>query len=238
MLISAHVMALTTFAVRCLPTYEMIGVLAPVLVTVFRLFQGLSVGGEFTTSLSYTIENAPQNRRAFQGSWAAMSATGGILLGSGTGNLLFLLFTTEQILEWAWRIPFLLSLPMGILIPVLRRVMRADAPVDEIHKKSPPFVRVVRAHPGLIFRGALLGWGSAVAFYLSAVFLSSFLVTEKYLDQKMPTLCKHLRSRCFLFSRRSPVFWRISLAGKTGFDLFDCERVFCVSDVRCARARE
>jgi MHS family proline/betaine transporter-like MFS transporter len=99
---------------------------------------------------------------------------GGILLGSGTGNLLFSLFTNGQILEWAWRFPFLLSLPMGILIAVLRRVLPADATVDEVHKKSSPFVRVVREHPGLIFRGALLGWGSAVAFYLSAVFLSSF----------------------------------------------------------------
>lgn len=184
LLISALVMALATFAVGCLPTYGMIGVLAPVLFTIFRLFQGLSVGGEFTASLSYTIENAPQSRRAFQGSWAAMSATGGILLGSGTGNLLFSLFTNEQILEWAWRIPFLLSLPMGVVIAVLRRVLPADAPVAEVHQKSSPFVRVVREHPGLIFRGALLGWGSAVAFYLSAVFLSSFLVTEKYLDQK------------------------------------------------------
>jgi MHS family proline/betaine transporter-like MFS transporter len=192
LLLSALVMALATFLVGCLPTYATFGVLAPVLFTILRLLQGLSVGGEFTTSLSYMIEHAPEGRRAFQGSFASMSATSGILLGSATGNLIFSLFTTEQILEWAWRIPFLLSLPMGIVILILRRVLPADMPNEEEHHTSSPFVRVVREHPALIVRGILLGWGPTVTFYLMAVFLSSFLATGHYLNQKTALLAQTL----------------------------------------------
>jgi MHS family proline/betaine transporter-like MFS transporter len=116
---------------------------------------------------------------------------------------------------------------MGILIAVLRRVLPADATVDEVHKKSSPFVRVVREHPGLIFRGALLGWGSAVAFYLSAVFLSSFLVTEKYLDQKKCAACANIYELGVLCFHATLLFSGVFVwPQKTGFDLFDCERVF------------
>ena len=188
LLISTLVMALATFFVGCLPTYATLGMLAPVLFTLFRLLQGLSVGGEFTTSLSYMIEHAPEKRRAFQGSFASMSATSGILLGSATGNLIFSVFTAEQILEWAWRIPFLISLPMGIVIMLLRRILPADSPVQEEQSAASPFVRVIREHPVLIVRGILLGWGPAVAFYMTAVFLSSFLATGHYLDQKTALL--------------------------------------------------
>ena len=191
LLVSALVMAVATFLVGCLPTYAAVGVAAPVLLTVFRLFQGLSAGGEFTASLSYTIEHAPGNRRALHGSFAAMSATAGILLGSGTGSLLFSVFSAQEIHDWAWRIPFLLSLPLGILIALLRRILPADPPAD-LHKKSAPFVRVVRGHPGLIVRGALLGWAPSASFYLAAVFLSSFLTDAHLLGQRDALLAQTL----------------------------------------------
>jgi MHS family proline/betaine transporter-like MFS transporter len=224
LLLSVLVMALATFFVGCLPTFESIGVIAPVFFTIFRLLQGISVGGEFTTSLSYTIENAPENRRALHGSFTAMSATAGILLGSGTGNLLFSLFTAEQILDWAWRIPFLLSLPMGILIAILRRVLPADPPIQADHQKKPPLVRVVWEHPGLMIRGALLGWGSMAAFYLAAVFLSSFLVAEHYLDQKNALLAQTLAI--------SVIFVFTPIAGHLA-DLFGRKMLVLISLISC-----
>lgn len=184
LLLSALVMALATCLVGCLPTFQTIGIAAPLLFTIFRLLQGLSVGGEFTTSISYLIEHAPSNRRAFHGSFAAMSATTGLLLGSGTGNLLFSIFTPEEILDWAWRIPFLLSLPMGLLIAVMRRVLPKDTPAENSSNAPSPVVRVLKEHPALVAKAALLGWGSAASFYLIAVFLSSYLATEHYLDEK------------------------------------------------------
>ena len=86
-------MAVATSLVGCLPTYATAGVAAPLLFTVFRLVQGLSVGGEFTTSITYLIEHAPPRRRALQGSFAGLTAGAGILLGSALGNALFALFS-------------------------------------------------------------------------------------------------------------------------------------------------
>ncbi len=186
LLLSAMTMALATTLVGCLPPYASAGVLAPVLFTAFRLLQGLSVGGEFTTSISFLIEHAPPARRALQGCLAGVTAGAGILLGSAIGNALFALFSTEQILAWAWRLPFLLSVPLGLSLAILRATLPEDAPRGG---HAPPAARspvwtVVREHPGEIVRGALLGWGPNVSFYTIAVFLGSFLTTERFLPEQ------------------------------------------------------
>ena len=193
LLLSAVAMAVATSLVGCLPTYASVGIAAPLLFTLLRLVQGLSVGGEFTTSITYLIEHAPPGRRGLQGSFASLTAGAGILMGSAMGNALFALFTTEQVLAWAWRLPFLLSVPLGLSLAVLRAALPDDAPsapgapardtarvpgADES-----PVWRVLREHPGEILRGALLGYGPNAAFYAIAVFLASFLATEKILPE-------------------------------------------------------
>jgi len=187
LLLSAAAMAVATSLVGCLPTYATAGVVAPVAFTLLRLAQGLSVGGEFTTSISYLIEHAPPNRRALQGSLASLTAGGGILLGSATGSALFALFTTEQIRAGAWRLPFLLSVPLGLSIGLLRATLPEDAPLEDATtgaaERGSPVWRVLREHPGEIARGALLGWGPNAAFYAIAVFLASFLATEHILPE-------------------------------------------------------
>ncbi|HZR81756.1 MAG TPA: MFS transporter [Candidatus Binatia bacterium] len=189
LLLSAAVMAVATSLVGCLPTYATVGAAAPVLFTVFRLLQGLSVGGEFTTSISYLMEHAPPGRRALQASFASATAGAGILLGSAAGNGLFAVFTTDEIQQWAWRIPFLLSVPLGVSLAVLRSTLPEDGPPPgeasppRAHGGSPVW-RVFREHPGEIVRGALMGWGPNAAFYTIAVFLGSFLSTEHLLTQR------------------------------------------------------
>jgi MHS family proline/betaine transporter-like MFS transporter len=113
---------------------------------------------------------------------------------------------------------------MGILIAILRRVLPADPPMQTDHQKKPPLVRVLREHPGLIIRGALLGWGSAAAFYLAAVFLSSFLVTEHYLDQK-----NALMAQTFAIS---VIFVFTPIAGHLA-DLFGRKKLVLISLISC-----
>jgi len=200
LLLSAVAMAVATSLVGCLPTYATAGLLAPVLFTALRLIQGLSVGGEFTTSITYLVEHAPPGRRALQGSFAGLTAGAGILLGSAIGSALFALFTTEQVLAWAWRLPFLLSVPLGLSLAVLRSTLPDDAPHAandhaatttgtsatraEAAAQGSPVWRVLRDHPGEIVRGALLGFGPNASFYAIAVFLASFLATEHILPEK------------------------------------------------------
>jgi len=190
LLLSAVAMAVATSLVGLLPTWETAGVVAPLLFTALRLVQGLSVGGEFTTSITYLIEHAPPGRRGLQGSLASLTAGAGILLGSAIGNALFALFTTEEVLAGAWRLPFLLSVPLGLSLAVLRAALpddtmprpAADAAATALRERSPVW-HVLREHPGEILRGALLGFGPSAAFCAIAVFLASFLTTEKILPE-------------------------------------------------------
>ena len=106
LLTSATLMAITTSLLGLLPTFDTIGIAAPLLMVALRLIQGLSTGGEFFTSIAYLVENAPPHRRGLIGALAGSSASGGILLGCGAGTILFSIFSAEQIHDWAWRIPF------------------------------------------------------------------------------------------------------------------------------------
>ena len=84
---SVAAMAIPTFLVGALPGYQVLGMAAPILLTLLRMIQGLSVGGEYTTSIVFMVERAPPGRRGFIGAMAGCGAVGGILLGSATGTL-------------------------------------------------------------------------------------------------------------------------------------------------------
>jgi MHS family proline/betaine transporter-like MFS transporter len=190
LLLSAGTMAIATSLVGLLPSYAAVGVLAPILFTVFRLLQGLSVGGEFTTSISYLVEHAPPGRRGLQGSFAGLTAGAGILLGSAVGSALFGLLSADEVRDWGWRIPFLLSVPLGVGLAALRMTLPEDAPASpasdggaDARKGTSPVRRALREHPGEIVRGIAMGWGLNASFYVVAVFLGSFLATERLLPE-------------------------------------------------------
>jgi MHS family proline/betaine transporter-like MFS transporter len=111
MLLSVMAMAIPTVVMGLLPTYGMIGVAAPVLLVMLRLIQGLSVGGEYTSSLVFLVEHAPPGRRAFSAVWGAWGASAGTLLGSGVGFFTAMLLTPEQLQSWGWRVPEKTSVP-------------------------------------------------------------------------------------------------------------------------------
>src|SRR5215467_12656253 len=113
-------MAFSTVAIGLLPTYAQAGVLAPILLVVFRLLQGLSAGGEWGGSTSYIVEYAPEGRRGFIGSWQQVSVGSGFLLGSLSGALLNSVLSPEAFMSWGWRVPFLLGILVGALGAYLR----------------------------------------------------------------------------------------------------------------------
>src|SRR5919206_3152691 len=114
------VMALSTFAMGLLPTYAQAGVLAPALLVLVRLFQGLSVGGEFGGSTAYIVEFAPADRRGFLGSFQLVGVAGGFLLGSLTAALINSVLPEPDRLSWGWRLPFLFGIAVGIVGAYLR----------------------------------------------------------------------------------------------------------------------
>lgn len=105
-------MGVCTMLMGCLPTYSQVGILAPILLTVLRLLQGLATGGEFGSSLTFISEYGTPNNRAFLCSWQPFSVGCGLLLGSAAGLLVTTLLPEAALYDWGWRVPFL----FGILI--------------------------------------------------------------------------------------------------------------------------
>jgi MFS transporter, MHS family, proline/betaine transporter len=107
--VSIFLMAIPTFALGCLPTYDRVGGVATVLLIVVRLMQGLSVGGQLMSSLVFTIESKPKAHWGWYGSFVMASANFGALIGGVFAYFLRSVLSAEQLLAWGWRIPFLLG---------------------------------------------------------------------------------------------------------------------------------
>lgn len=129
--ITVIVTSLATFAIGVLPTYASIGALAPILLVVARLVQGFAAGGETSSSVGLLFEYAPRNRRGFYTSFGASIGFVAFVAGAGLALILTLIFGDDQLTEFAWRIPFLIALPLGIAGLYLR--MRLD--------DTPEFIR-------------------------------------------------------------------------------------------------
>src|SRR5471030_2426130 len=113
-------MTLATALIGLLPTYAQIGVAAPLLLTLLRMFQGLFAGGEFGGAVSLMTEFAPKGKRGLYGAWQSFTVALGLLTGVGLVALLVQTLPDAQMKEWGWRIPFLLALPMGFVALWLR----------------------------------------------------------------------------------------------------------------------
>jgi MHS family proline/betaine transporter-like MFS transporter len=111
---SVTAMAIPTFLIGLLPGYATLGLLAPIALTLLRIVQGLSVGGEYTSSIVFLVEQAPEKRRGLMGALAACAATTGILLGSAIGAAFAGSMSAAALASWGWRLPFLLGLLVGI----------------------------------------------------------------------------------------------------------------------------
>ncbi|MCF8999115.1 glycine betaine/L-proline transporter ProP [Acinetobacter nectaris] len=128
-------MTLSTCAIGLLPGYETIGIWAPILLLVIKILQGVSVGGEYTGAIVFVAEYAPDRKRGFMESWLDFGSIAGFLLGAGTVSLLTYLMGAEKFNDWGWRIPFILSLPLGIVGLYLRHSLE-ETPAFKQHSES------------------------------------------------------------------------------------------------------
>jgi MFS transporter, MHS family, proline/betaine transporter len=186
--LSVAAMAIPTFLIGILPTHAQIGATASALLVVLRLIQGLSVGGECATSTIFLVEQASIGRRGFLGSWAMFGAIAGILLGSAVGALVLALFGAAAAEAWAWRLPFLFGVVLGIAGLYLRRTLAVDtiAPADRPTRL--PVVEAFSTEWRTIIRVFGLNIVQAVGFYLCFVYVTTylrqvdFISTSKALD--------------------------------------------------------
>jgi MFS transporter, MHS family, proline/betaine transporter len=171
---SVAAMAIPTFLIGLLPGYETFGVLAPVGLTLLRVVQGLSVGGEYTGSMVFLVEHAPEGQRGLMGALGASGATVGMLLGSAVGAAFAASMSTAALDAWGWRIPFLLGLAVGVAGYILRRYVLETGIVQK--RTRAPILETLH-HWRVVAGFAGLSVYSAVTFYIGFVYLVSWLQT-------------------------------------------------------------
>jgi MHS family proline/betaine transporter-like MFS transporter len=173
---SVVMMVIPTFVMGLLPTYEQIGLLAPIFLVFMRLVQGLAVGGEYTTSMVLLVEEAQQSRRGRVGSFAPFGAFGGLLLGSAVGSLIMSILPIEDAAAWGWRLAFFSGLGIGLIVFVIRRRLPPDAAIvaNEEARKS-PIAEAFRTQWRTILKVVGLNLVNGIGFYLCFVYVSTWL---------------------------------------------------------------
>ena len=170
--LSVLAMAVPTVLMGLLPTFEVIGIAAPVLLVALRIVQGLSVGGEYTCSLVFLAENARPQERARTAMWGMWGATAGILLGSAIGALIAQLMTADQLSSWGWRIPFLLGAVVAFTGVLVRRAIDVEPVRSHKHK---PVREALTTHLGAIARVALINIAGGVGFHAAFVYSVTYI---------------------------------------------------------------
>jgi MFS transporter, MHS family, proline/betaine transporter len=181
MVVAVLMMAIPTGCIGLLPTYETIGIAAPILLTIIRLMQGISLGGEFSGSITYIVEHAPPNHRAFAGSASLVSLMVGFLMGLFVVRGCIAYFGDAAFEEWAWRLPFLLGIVIGLVGFYIRRHC-SESPVFEAAKSAgtisrTPVREAVREHPWEMLQGFGMYMTVTMPFYLSAIYFISYSQT-------------------------------------------------------------
>lgn len=176
---SIYLMTIPTTLIGLLPTYEQIGWMAPALLTVIRLLQGLSMGGEFTGSMIFIVEHTNTQKRGFAGSWAPFSLLLGVLIGSAIAALTSLLLSPEDLHNWGWRIPFLISILGGLVGVYMRRTLTEPASFVKAKQDSKssaiPIVEVFQKHLSKVFLILAIDLLVAIGFFTVVSFVVSHL---------------------------------------------------------------
>jgi MFS family permease len=184
MMLTLFGIGICTFIIGCLPTYEQIGIAAPVLLVVIRILQGLSVSGEQASAITMSLEHAPEHRRAFTTSFTTSGSASGGLLATAV-FIPFAALPTEDLLGWAWRIPFWLSAVVVVVAYLIRRNLEEPPSFIEtqaIKVQLAPIKQATRFHWVAILRVAACAIIAGVS-YLFATFSVAFATTGYGLDK-------------------------------------------------------
>jgi metabolite-proton symporter len=177
LVVSLMIMGLATVLIGALPTYATAGALAPTLLVLLRLAQGIAVGGEWGGAVLMAVEHAPPNRRGFYGSWPQAGAPLGTLLATGAFFLVSLL-PDDDFLAWGWRIPFLASIVLIVAGLFIRMKVTESPAFQAVHEQHAeprrPIVEVLRDHPRavLLVAGAFLV--QSTVSYVFIAYLASY----------------------------------------------------------------
>jgi MFS transporter, MHS family, proline/betaine transporter len=173
--ITLIMMAISTLSIGLIPSYASIGVAAPILLLIARLFQGFSTGGEYAGAMTFIAESTPDKKRGFMASGLEVGTLVGFSVGAGLVTLLTFLLGSEKMIEWGWRIPFLIAAPLGFIglyfrshleeTPAFQAMMKATE--EEKHRASLKEIVIHHWKPLLICIGIVLFYNTMDYMVLS-----------------------------------------------------------------------
>lgn len=208
MLISVCMMCAGSLVIACLPGYEMIGTWAPALLLLARLFQGLSVGGEYGTSATYMSEVAVEGKKGFYASFQYVTLIGGQLMALLVVVVLQHTMSSENLYAWGWRIPFALGAVLAVVALWLRRQL------DETSRKETRSMKEAGSMKGLWRnRKAFLmvvGFtaGGSLCFYTFTTYMQKYLVNTAGMHTHVASAI--MTVALFVFMLLQPLFGALS----------------------------
>ncbi|WP_158885644.1 MFS transporter [Amycolatopsis anabasis] len=214
LVLSVTLMAAGSLVITFTPGYATIGVAAPILLVLARLLQGLSVGGEYSTSATYLSEVASPGKRGFYSSFQYVTLTAGQLLALALQIVLQQLLTEEQMYSWGWRIAFAVGALGAVLVMYLRRGMdesasyRAETGGEAKTPGERGTIRALLRHPKEIALVVGLTLGGTVAFYTYTTYMQKFMENTAHIPKTTVTWINFAALLVFVILQ--PIAGRIS----------------------------
>ncbi|PYE37395.1 metabolite-proton symporter [Rhizobium sp. PP-F2F-G38] len=171
-------MGISTVIIGLLPSYESIGVLAPLLLALCRFGQGFGLGGEWGGAVLLATENAPEGKKSWYGMFPQLGAPVGLFLSSGVFWLLLHVMSQEALLSWGWRVPFIASILL-IAVGLWVRLSITETPafqktIDQQERVQVPVVELFRNHKRSLVLGTFVALATFVLFYIGSAYLLSY----------------------------------------------------------------
>ena len=201
---SVLLMCFGSLVIALTPSYETIGIWAPVLLVVARLMQGLSVGGEYGTSATYLSEMATKERRGFFSSFQYVTLISGQLIALAVLIVLQQTLTEEQLLSWGWRVPFVIGALCAVVALWLRRGMEETDSFTQKKETKESTMRTLLRHPKELLTVVGLTMGGTLAFYTYTTYMQKYLVNTAGMHAKTASLI--MTGALFLYMCMQPLF--------------------------------
>jgi MHS family proline/betaine transporter-like MFS transporter len=180
--LSILIMSAATFLIAFLPTYNQVGLWAPLLLLLVRVIQGFSASGEYAGASAFLAEYAPQQKRGFYTSIVPASTAAGLLFGSLLVALMHGVLTSVQMQSWGWRLPFLLAAPFGLIGRYIRLRLEDTPKFRQLESKHHVAKAPIRELLAKHKRAMIIAFGvtclNAVAFYTILSYMPTYLSTE------------------------------------------------------------
>ena len=210
--LSIFLMAAGAFIIGVMPTYASIGIFAPLCLTIGRLLQGLSLGGEYASSTTFLAEMAPDNKRGFYSSFIWFSGAAGILLASAIGSLLTNMLSDEALRSYGWRIPFIIGAFGGLAGFWIRSLVADPAAADESSKRpaivKQPIRMLIKNYPREVMRIVGFSVLTTFAFYVFVAYVPTYAIRHTGALPKVAFLANTIAMVVFMLVQ--PLFGYLS----------------------------